>query len=297
MSREGYDSPELPHMQYEAAWELGGPPDSHLPYDYLVWLANSPERIQSAIDTMQWLPPGFNTFPVVRATNPDGTTQCSIQLNLYHPDHPGNEEPHGHSRNARTAWYALPGTRQVIHRYGIVGKGASRIDGLDVDEYVVAGNCIIDLKDGRRPRYHVVELGAELLIRQSITYTASLVYQEFASTEVHHIGFLGDGVAISAHYKGQEESPVLSGIGGLMSYKRVDRQGAERLISERETLLKELTTIPSLASPRLGPTTMMYMHPSSVASIESEPTKTSADIAERLIVGALYTAERLRRVA
>jgi hypothetical protein len=280
----------------DSIWRLAGEPDPQALYAYLCSIVNDDERFAEVAGSLQWFPPGFNSFLVARENNPDGTTARSLQLNLYHEDCPGNEEPHGHSRDAVATWYAQPGARQRISRYMVLDKGATSLKGPDVEEYAVAANCIIDLKDGRRPVYAPVDLGARLLVKQSVTSVASLGWQLFNSTEVHHVGHEGPGVAISAHYKGPEESPALSDPEGLVQYKRVGMDEVEKIVEARKALTRQTSSAGS-DNTRLGPTTMMYAPAESGISVEASPTATPPEVAANLILGALKTAEKLVRVA
>lgn len=282
------------HSTYEHAWALAGEPNPSVLHDYLTWLTEDNDRFKSAASSMQWFPPGFNSFLVARQTLPDGSTARSIQLNFYHQDYPGNEEPHGHSRNAKATWYAHPGMRQVISRYAVLDADAPEIEGVDVDEYAAAGNCIVDLKDGRRPLYHPVDLGSRLLVRNSVTDVATLGSQLFNSTEVHHVGFEGRGVAISAHFKGPEEVPTLSESKGLVHYKGLSPEEAEKVLAVRGSLARTASGVSS--DTRLGPITMMYGSADTGISVESSPTPTSPETAEMLILGAIRTAERLKKL-
>lgn len=275
-------------------WQLAAAPNPQVLYDYLHAVAVDDERFAEIAESMQWYSPGFSSVLVAREANDDGTTNRSLQLNFYHPDYPGNEEPHGHSRNALAAWYAPPGTHQVISRYVILDEGAPVVDGTDVEEYAVAANCIIDLKDGRRPHYEPIDLGTRLLLKQSVTNVAPLGSQVFNSTEVHHVGFEGSGVAVSAHFKGPEEPAVLSGTAGLIHYKRLNPAEAEKVVAARQDLAGQ-TSSASSGDTRLGPATMMYAPVESGISVEASPVTTSSETAEMLIIGALKTAEKLVR--
>lgn len=286
------------HMQNKDVWDLAKQPDVGRLNDVLTWLADDDGRFESATNSMQWLPPGFNSLLLARDVNPDGTVQRSIQLNFYHPDHPGNEEPHGHSKNARTIWYAHPRAQQVISRYAVLDSQAPRIQGLDIMEMQVAGNCIVDLQDGRRPIYEPVALGNRWLVEQSVTQVAHLGSQDFSSVEVHHIGFRGDGVSVSVHYKGPEESSDLSDIDGLVHYKHVTREEAEELVRVRKGLGLRIGEIGvGDVIPRLGPITMMYIPPGSVSKIETLPSSTPIPIGESLVRGAIHMTEKLKRAA
>lgn len=280
---------------FDRAWELAGQPDPELLHDYLRWVVDDADRFGEAVSSMQWFPPGFSSFLVARDVGTDGSTRQSIQLNLYHEDYPGNEEPHGHSRNACASWYAMPGTHQIISRYAVLNAGATPIEDTDTQEFAVAGNCIIDLKDGRRPIYTPVELGSRLLVKHSVTQVAPLGSQLFNSTEIHHVGFRGPGVAVSAHYKGPEESAALSEHDGLIYYKGLSSDEAEQILEVRLRLTSEAESEGADDS-RLGPTTMMYAPIDSGISVEASPIATDPETAEMLILGALRTAERLKKL-
>lgn len=287
-----------PHMEWDHAWELGkGQPNPTLLNSYLRWLMQDEERFDSAVESMQWLPPGFNMLLIARKPGDDNETLESVQLNFYHPDSPGNEEPHGHARNAVASWYSPPGTKQLISRYMVLHADAPNLelDGVDVEEHQVVANNVIDLKDGRRPIYKVLPLGGRLILKQSQTEVAPLGRQFFASTEVHHVGLNADEqdeVAVSVHYKGPEEPVQLSQPDGLVYYKGISMDDAVAIGEARRNLTGG-TELPSNA--RLAPTTMMYRPMSAESGIEETPKSTSGATAEKLLVGAIRTTERLQK--
>jgi hypothetical protein len=112
---------------------------------------------------------------------------------------------------------------------------------------------------------------------------------------VHHVGFDGPGVAISAHYKGPEEIPELSELAGLVYYKGLSIEEAEKVVAARALLARSATIPAGTADMRLGPITMMYGSPDTGISVESAPAKTSTATAEMLIEGAIRTAEKLKK--
>lgn len=286
------------HMEWEHAWELGkGQPNPTLLNSYLRWLMQDEERFKSATESMQWLPPGFNMLLIARKPGEDNETLESVQLNFYHPDSPGNEEPHGHSRNAIASWYSPPGTKQLISRYMVLHADAPKLelDGVEVEEHQVVANNVIDLKDGKRPIYETLPLGNRLIIRQSQTEVAPLGRQAFASTEVHHVGLNADEqdeVAVSVHYKGPEEPPELSQSDGLVYYKGISMDDALAIEEARRNIAGDTDR---LSGARLAPTTMMYRPLSATSSIEETPKATSRLTAEKLLVGAIRTTERLQK--
>lgn len=284
-----------PHMAFPEIWALKDGPNPQVLERYLSWLTEDGERFASATNSMQWLPVGFNALLVARHwDNQKATTAESLQLNFYSADQQGNEGPHGHSRPAVTSWYAHPDARQVFTRHLPLPEGARRINDLPIQERLLAANCIIDHRDGRRPGYHPVILGSRLILEQSVTRIAPLGSQWFGSLEVHHIGFDGPGVAISVHHKAAEEPEALSDLEGLIYYKGMTSDQAEEIAEVRSGLLIE--TSPD--GPRLGPVTMLYP-PTDFDIQEMEPIPTSTDptVAEDLILGGLKTVSYLAKAA
>lgn len=286
------------HETYPGIWELAEGPKPELLRDYLLWLQNNPDSLRSAVEAMQWLPVGFNALAIARRVNPTtGIVDETLQLNLYHQDYRGNDHPHGHSRNARTIWYSQPDARQRITRHFPLPNGTARIDSLPVAERQVIANSIIDKKDGRRPDYNPIQLGTRLVLEQSVTLAAPLGSQDFGSLEVHNIGFVGEGVAISVHYKGLEEATELSDVVGLTSYKGLTPIQAEEVQAARSETAERLPAS-GIDGPRQGPVTMVYPPLDfDLQQMEPMPTRTEQVVAEKLLMGGLATAEALSRFA
>lgn len=282
-----------PHMNFPEIWALKDGVNPEVLAAYLRWLTEDDARLASAIDFMQWQPVGFNSLLVARQVDEEaGTTAEALQLNFYQADQKGTEDPHGHSRPSITSWYARPDARQVITRHLPLPEGTARIPDLLIEERLVAANCIIDYRDGRRPGYHPIIVGSRLILKQSLTRVAPLGSQWFSSLEVHHVGFEGLGVAISIHHKGPEETAELSELNGLMNYKGLTAEQAEEVKEARDRLGVEIEGSPS--EPRLGPVTMIYPPLDfDAAGMETVPTSTEAGQAEALILGGLSTAKYL----
>lgn len=296
--------PETPaHMQYTDVWHLAEGPDPTLLKGYLRWLVDDPDRFASAVDSMQWLPVGLNALTVARSVDPaSGIVDQILQLNFYHGDYPGNEDPHAHSRNASTTWYAHPTARQHITRHFLLPEKAKPITDLPLSERQIVANCITDYRDGRRPGYSPVPLGTRLILELSETRVAPLGSQSFGSLEVHHVGFEGPGVAVSVHHKQAEEPAVLGTFGGLVSYKGLSPLQAEAVTAARAAVTAQLSCDTSSVTlnfrPRLGPTTMVFPPLDfDLALMEAVPTSTPPSISERLLLGGLATAEFLAEAA
>lgn len=300
MSVEQVPSQLPSHMGYPGIWELGRGPNPELLFDYLVWVMSDDERFASAVDSMQYFPPGFHGLLIAvdrRASDP--THRESLQLNFYHEDTPGDEEPHAHSRDAFSTWYAPAGTNQVLTRYQVVPDTAPCFKGLPVEERVLTVMNIGDKGNGQRPIYMPTELGRALILPRSETRVASLGSQRFDSTEVHHAGFRGKGVAISAHYKGPEEIEGLNTLPGFMYVKGLTEEAATQLVTVRHELTEELRSGEGDAKVRLAPSTTMYPRPENVVNILERGQIAPPDprVSERMLLGGLATAESLRSAA
>lgn len=280
------------HMDFPSIWELSKGPNPQVLTDYLKWIADNSERMESATSHMQWYPPGFHGLLVGLVKNPgDPTHQASLQLNFYHEDYPGDEEPHAHARDAFSSWYAQPGTEQILTRYQAVPDKASHIRGLPVQKRELVVMNIGDRGDGQRPIYRPLHLGEGLILPRSSSNVAAMGSQSFSSTEVHHAGFRGDGVAISAHFKLSEEVDGLNTRDGFMSIKGLDAEAADRLIQERQALASEDSAI------RLAPSTTLYPEFDDLPQILNRGTipPPSIEVAERMILGGLVTATMLAK--
>jgi hypothetical protein len=284
-----------PHMDYPEIWDLKDGPNPELLAKYLSWLTQDGARMESATADMQWLPVGFNTLLVARRWNEEKqTTDETLQLNFYSEDMPGNEGPHGHSKPAVTHWYAHPNARQVITRHLPLPERARQIEGLPIKERLVAANCIVDLRDGRRPIYNPIILGSRFILEQSETRVAPLGSQWFGSIEVHNVSFEGPEVAISVHHKGAEESPELSSSRGLTDYKGLTPEQSDQVVEVRQKLLTNKPSSKDNLKPRLGPVTMLYpSDEAEVLGMELIMPSPNRSIAEDLILGGLKTAKHL----
>lgn len=285
------------HMGYPNVWELGSGPNPELMANYLEWLVNDDQRFGSAVRSMQWYPPGFHGLLIaIDKRKEDATHRATLQLNFYHEDYPGDEEPHAHSRDAFSSWYAPEGTNQVLTRYHVIPDEAPRFRGLPVEERAVMAMNIGDQGDGQRPLYMPSYLGTGLILSRSVTNVATLGSQEFDSTEVHHAGFRGKGVAISVHFKGPEEVAGLNTLEGYIYYKNLSQEAAEKLLAER-TALSERLQSGSSRNVRLAPSTTLYPKSDRVADIlvRDKIAPPSPETSEKLIIGALVTAKSLAK--
>src|SRR5580765_6055577 len=185
------------HLGFPGIWQFKNGPDTGLFYYYRTWVANDEKRLDSVVENMQWFPPGFHGLLVGR-TIPSGavTPSETLQLNFYDARYPGTEDPHAHSRDAFSSWHAPRGTHQILTRYQIVQDKAAELRGLPIEEREVVAMNIGDHGDGSRPKYMPTKLGKGLVLPRSGTRVGSLGSQWFSSTEVHHAGFAGEGVAV-----------------------------------------------------------------------------------------------------
>jgi hypothetical protein len=288
------------NLDYPNIWDLAKGTNPNLLRSYLEWLQSDEDRFLGAVEGMQWYPPGFHGLLIAIKKSPnDRTHQASLQLNFYHPDFPGDEEPHAHSRDARSSWYAQPGTNQVLTRYQVVANEAPRFKGLNIEERVLVANNIGDAGDGQRPRYMPLSLGSALILKRSETFVAPLGSQDFSSTEVHHAGFKGNGVAISVHYKGPEEAEGLNTHDGYIYYKGLSTEAAGNLMDVRSNLVQELKVSDDNTAVRLAPATMLYPEFDAVDALlnREDIPKPKAVTAEMLLCGGLQTVSRLSKIA
>jgi hypothetical protein len=245
---------------------------------------------------MQWYPPGFHGLLVaLDKRRGEATHRAALQLNFYHEDFPGDEEPHAHSRDAVSTWYAPAGTRQILTRYQVIPDHAPRFRGLPVEERAVMVINIGDAGNGQRPLYMPTALGTGLILSRSESLVIALGSQRFSSTEVHHAGFRGKGVAISAHCKGREEIKALSTLKGLIFYKGLSREAAELVVGERAMLAERLENNSTGSPIRLAPSTTLYPRLDRVHAIleRGHITPPSPETSEAMLMGALATARGL----
>lgn len=279
----------IDYMDYPGIWELRNGPNPELLADYLTWITENDDRFQAAADNMQWYPPGFHGLLIAKRDDPSaGTHAESLQLNFYSEDHPGDEGPHGHSRDAFSTWYAPRGTEQILTRYQVLPDKTAAIQGLPVEERSVVAMCIGDFGDGRRPLYRPVELGRQLILSRSESNVAALGSQRFDSTEVHNASFRGNGVAISVHYKGPEEVKGLNELEGFVNYKGLSVDAAQHLLEERGKLS-------SREEVRLAPSTMIYPTEVMLDSIINRVNIPKPDLAigEEMIAQGIKTVRSL----
>lgn len=294
---------QLPlYRQYPDIQEIGNlseGPNAQLLADYLRWLVDDPERFESAAENMQWFPPGFHSLLIgLKKEDGDPTHQGSVQLNFYHKDFPGDEEPHAHSRDAVSGWIAPKGTKQILTRYQVISTDAPLIRGLPVQERVVTAMNIGDSGDGRRPVYMPTPLGRSLILPRSETKVASLGTQRFDSTEVHHAGFEGEGVAVSIHVKGPEEANGLNSREGFIHYKGLDEVLADELLVIRDGLTTRLKEQSTGGKIRLAPSTMLYPSEDRVDEIVGRGVfeRPTPFTSEFIVLGALKTAQEVAKM-
>lgn len=287
------------HMEFPDIWELKNGPNPDLLTEYLTWLASDDERLASGVAAMQWYPPGFHGLLIALDKQPgDATHRATLQLNFYHEDYPGDEEPHAHSRDALSSWYAPEGTRQILTRYQVIPDEAPRFRGVPVEERAVIAMNIGDAGNGQRPVYMPKQLGKGLILKRSVSNVASFGSQGFASTEVHHAGFEGKGVAISAHYKGPEEAEALNTFEGFRYVKGLSKDAAAELVETRQKLEERLRVANETDGVRLAPSTTLYPRLDRVTNIlvRGKIAPPKVEVSEAMILGALATAEKLTRV-
>jgi hypothetical protein len=274
---------------FPRAWELAAEPNTELLKECLRWIVEDSDRFASAAAAMRWLPPGFHMFPIGVYIDPQTGTTRTVQFNFYHEDYPGNQGPHAHAKKARTTWYALPNTWQLISRYQLLPPGTPRLPDVPVLERYMIANNLIDPRDGTRPVYRGTKLGRRLVADLSMSQVVALGGQQFGSREIHNIAFRGKGTAVSVHRKDEEESPSLSSFTGLIYYKGATPEGAEAIVADRQMLAAQYEG----SNMRLGPATMIFLEEGQ--ELEEEPRGATPEVAESLILGGLATAEFLDR--
>ncbi len=283
---------------HSRAWELSAAYNPELLRQIVTDTLNDPERMASAAASTRWLDVGFYSFPIALRIDPFTGDRRSAQLNLYDPQRPGNDGPHGHGQRARTSWYGSPGTRQTVVRYFLLPRDAPKTDFRDqtIREVRMVPNTQGFQRDGTRPRYGQTDLGDLAICRVvelSTTSKTNGSVEEFGSTENHHVVLESahdSEIAVSVHEKGRMEDPRLSDWEGLVYWKGVPREGAERILADRERFAQqwggtELTP---------GPTTITFL-PLDQPGLQEVPQGVSPEVFERLMFGALRTAERLVR--
>lgn len=294
-------SSEPRHQEWPHRWELRDGPTAALLEDYLRWVIDNPDVFESATQSMDTYGPGFRGLVIAINRDPNtGVVQESIQINLYQEDFPGDNGPHGHSRDAVSALFMPPDAEQFITRHQALPKKVSRALmeelGGDIQERIAVAMCIGDRGDGRQPDYNPVKLGEQLVVVSSeIGIGRGSV--RFRSREVHHVGFKGDGVGVSVHYKGPEESPFLNTAEGFVALKNLPPEWAEELVLVRRRMIQS-GQIGEKAL-RLAPSTMIYPEADRVDALmtRAEIPRPTPQAAEDLLLGALHTAELLRKIS
>jgi hypothetical protein len=281
-----------PHMKYEYVKVLSQKqPNPPLLARYLLDIVRDDEAFASAVNSMVRIPVGFHSLYVSRRPR--------LQLNFYRDDITGNEDPHGHARWARTAWYAPPGSVQKIVRHQALPPGVRKMRGLPIRELQVMPNNVIDTVGGGRPIYGLASLGRVLILECSQTRKMALSGEDFMPWEVHNakVHRMGDGrVAVSTHYKGREEPASLSTRDGLVGYKHLRPDDADQLLAIRGELRGQIGRGDIADAVRLGPATMIYVpFGRDPTTMDPMPQMASPELAEQLILGGLQTAQELAR--
>ena len=296
MSQNTLDRPR--HFD-DRAWELAKGYNPGLLLLILRSIANDPDRMASAAAASRRLPVGFDSFTVALDIDQAGD-RSSVQINMYDPLRPGNEGPHGHAQEAVTTWYAPEGSAQIVHRYFLLGQQVTKrmIRDVPIQEVLMVPNTQGLQADGSRPFYGQTDLGDDAnrrVAKLSVTNKASGSSERFGSLEVHHVSLVmpkDNQIGISVHYKGRLEDPFLSTSEGLVDYKQVTRDGADRIAADRTRFAATYATEGLV----LGPTTMTFIPPEQ-QTLEMVPQRTDQTLFERLVIDAIHTAEGLARVA
>ncbi len=286
---------EVPtYTSYPDLWRLSGEPESQILHDFLRWIVEDDQRVASAAEAMRWLPVGFFVLPLAQRVNSEtGVAEETLQINLYHEDHPGNEHPHSHGRDAHTVWYAEPGTRQHITRVMLLPEGGIPPTRPNESERKLVANSIIPHDAGGRPIYTGLTVGQRNTLELSQSHVAPLGSQEFGSLEIHYVSMTGDGVALSTHYKGAEEPTEFNSFEGLMRYKGLTSQEAQLVTDQRSQLAIGLSE-----EQRLGPTSLILPPLDfNVDELHIAPTKPTEEVAQKLLLGGLATTEKLIKLS
>lgn len=266
-------------FEFPSVWKLSTSYRPDLLYGLFKHIFASEKRYQHATQSLQWFPVGFHSLHLAMRFSPKGEMTESLQMNLYHPQFPSNEHEHAHARDARSFWYAGPKTHQHIYRSKLLPKHAWPMRGVSVQERELFVNCITHL-DGRKPAYHPVALGKRLVIEQSSSSVPDQGHQTFSSTEIHNVGFEGDGMGISLHYKGPEESKSLNSRDGMVHYKGLTIDE----IFQLEDKTPKGHCVRTLILPPVG---------FSVEEFETKPSSPSSVVGTMLLEEALRMVQRL----
>lgn len=301
--------------------DLAKGPNPQMLHEYFEWMTKSgnDDILESAVKHMQKIGVGFHALTVARIRRPGSLTgeiYQSMQFNFYHGDTTGHEDPHGHSRNAKSVWYATEAVQEIT-RWKLLqvepwphDRGAlSGLAGLSPRHADIVANVIVDKLDGMRPDYFPTTIGRGVLLGDAGTGTAPLGTTKFPSHEVHSVKYqpslekLGE-VAVSTHWKGPEESRWLSTIDGLMLVKGLTLEQAQRAVAARESAERILNMPMQPRRARLGPTTMVYhlqeameQDPNKeltvVTHLDEAPEETNPEVALKFIIGGRETLRNM----
>ena len=276
-------------------WDLKDGYNPELLLQQLDWLLDEPSRRESAISHMQPIL-GFNAL-VVALDQDSGTgkVNSSIQLNFYdniglqeeNRDEGKTEKPHSHSKDAVATWYAQEGSRQVVTRINVLPSDETPPPGIESEERLVVANCVQGVGEGRRPEYRPILLGETATNILSRSWVTNGGQTSFSSTEVHTIATEFSGlnqIAISVHFKSHVEAEAYNNREGLMKYKKLTKEQADRILETRRNL-----------TGYLGPITMMYPRRQSfdIEELTRYPRNTDKETSVRLLEGGRDMVARL----
>ncbi|HUD11874.1 MAG TPA: hypothetical protein VMS08_05665 [Candidatus Saccharimonadia bacterium] len=217
-------------QNYPGIWKLARGPEPRLLFQLMRWIMDDDERLAQAAGSLEWIEVGFHVLRLATQVNSRGVVTATLQANLYSGEFPGNRGVHGHGRDARATWYALPHSRQVVSRYQVLPATARRLRGVSVQEFAAGVNCLEDPGDGGQPGYNVVPLDRMwLLARLTSTQVGALTTEDFRSFGVHHVGFEGE-FGVSIHGKSRREPSALSTRHGLMWCKGLTADEAAHVV-------------------------------------------------------------------
>lgn len=255
-----------PYMDFPDIWDLADEPNPELLKQYLDWVFKDEDRLESAAEAMQRVAE-FNALHVAVERDETGLMTRSLQLNFYSRFTGGNEDPHGHSRDASAVWYSGPNTRQVVTRWEALPHAhlpeydwlspyhTKQPENFELRKRIA--NVIIDKGDGKRPGYYPIEGDVVRLRKQSILKFAPLSSITFSPHEIHDVAVQwgeDEYIAISIHKKEAEQPEEYNNPDNLVEYKGFSLDAAQEVHSKAKKMIKDLPP-----GSRLGPITPIYL--------------------------------------
>jgi cytidine deaminase len=287
-------SADIPlHMRYPV-WDMGdqGP---QAVADYLTWILSDDQRMDSAIRHLGFLQIGMHFLTAGQRFDNTGQVVDKLELNFWSEEYPPDEAQgsggHAHSRSPKLWSFIDPDARQHVTGVMLLPPGAHSVPGLETREGLLTMLNKVDDGRGLGTRYHPVVIGN----RRFTEYTVDLPplsSQRFQSTFVHDVRYSApnNSVGVSVQRQGPPEHESLNSLEGLVTYKGLTREEAERDLSEISAIVDDIR----VGSARfVGSTVLIRSLDFDPAEMQESALRTPDDRLEKLIIGALRSLRRI----